>query len=595
MTPRLASETLEVNLGHFFQEETRVVECFEHSRYDQFLSFLDREIFSSVEGCCLFLERKGLLAVYNTLMKKDAVESPLLSMKRCMIITLGMYFRNEALFNEKFCMLDKQTVETSIFKDYIVKVLKMDDYNEEDYIYSNVNSQDIAFLKVAVLNSLCTFVDLHESAMHWFTVEVDGIRTILPQCVRHENLYVRQAAIQCLLLVAQYKCDKSICACINENILQPFKEDDILDYLEFILQLINLSFNDHNSIFDFNMLRPLHTEKLVQVLKELKIIETLILDESLMDTHDLRVVERLYDILIYLSNHSLKNCNPSNALLNLSDNCDVVNHTIDTIRACLLSGDLGYQNIGIKILSFFSLDLFKASFKTMTTLLALSIDIWTSLLESTASKSTFRNLSLKQKGKVILGITKCLQRFTSSEDACSFFYEYKNSILMKLILISFKEFDHINNSICSKVLELCLDWVCLCNRKVNLENEQAEFLWMLLHNSMVSPVFSATAKLLPILVENEQDRLFEMVLDRFYDMNWELREAAVDFIRTVFTNKNRYLGLIKFIVENRDNLDRLLKLLNQKLQDKEHYVVLTAMKAYHVSIIYFIHIHIVSP
>ncbi|KAG2393094.1 hypothetical protein C9374_009671 [Naegleria lovaniensis] len=586
MSSSVISETLEVNLDHFMQPAGEIVECFERSKYDQFLTFLNEQVFSSRETTDLFVRKKGLTAIYETLFtysSDDEMTSPLLSMKRCMIIALGMYFREEHLFNAPTCSIivnntGQQEIETNLFKNYFNQILLSD--NEKGCLYRNMDYEGIGILKIAVFNSLCTFVDVHASGMDWFTNEMECFSRIFPTCLRSDNIYLRQACAQCLLLVVQYWYKLGNKEILQKfiNILEPFKKEDMLDFLDFVLQLITLSFNDHNNTFDFAMLRPLSTEILQNALAESQLIERLVHDETIANVHDLRVVERLYDILIYLSNHNLlsgnKQVNSLKLLTGKTD--DVVSHTCETVEACLLSGDIGYQNIGLKILSNFSSELLPE--QSALSLLSILVTMWKRMFEENNDTQYFNNLkclSVKQKGKFILAISKCLQRFMqipSTIDYCD-----KND-LHGLLVFTVKMYEHINNSLCSKVLEVLLCWAL--KAKITLKNEHSDYLWQLLQNSLIPDIVSLVGKIIPLTCKNEESRFYEIVTTRFYDMNWELRDAAIDIIRTSLNDNTHYATMTQFVAQ-KDILSHLIGILSKKLQDTEHYVVLTTFKTLH--------------
>ena len=599
-SPTTIAETLEVNLKHFMQPSGEIIECFERSKYDQFLTFLNEQVFSSREATELFVLKKGLTAIYETLFVNssgDEMMQPLLSMKRCMIIALGMYFREEYLFNAPTCSIhthsgQQQVIETNLFKNYFFQLL--DSEGENGCFYKNMDFEDICILKIAVFNSLCTFVDVHASAMEWFTHEIECFNRIFPTCLRSDNIYLRQASAQCLLLVVQYwycRGDKEVLQKFI-NLLEPFKKDDMLDFLDFVLQLITLSFNDHNNTFDFTMLRPLRTEILQNALAESQLIERLVHDETISGVHDLRIVERLYDILIYLSNHNLslsenKRVNALKQLTGYTDN--VISHTCETVEACLLSGDIGYQNIGLKILSNFSSELLPEP--SALSLLSILVTMWKRMFEERNDHQHFNNLkclSVKQKGKFILAISKCLQRFIYIPSAIDY---YDKSDLHGLLIFTVKMYEHINNSLCSKVLELLLCWAL--KTKIIIKEEHSDYLWQILQNSLIPEIVSLVGKILPLTCKNEENRFYEVITMRFYDMNWELRDAAIEIIRTCLKNSTVYASMAQFFSQ-KDTFEHLLEILLKKLQDTEHYVVLTTFKTFHVSfsIKYYTIVHI---
>ncbi|EFC44547.1 predicted protein [Naegleria gruberi] len=582
----LVEETLKVNLDHFLRNG-QVEECFERSRYDQFLSFLDKNIFNQVcqaNSSHLFISKAGLYAIYNTLfvLNKSEESSPILCMKRCMIITLGMFYRNEGLFNEHYWTLPtNEKIENNLFKNYMIEMLRI---NESSMDFT-MNLDDVDFLKTSIFNSLCTFLDCHNSSMNWFTNEIDCFETIFKHNIKSENIYLRQACIQCLLLVSQYwyqngKGDFLIRKILD--LLEPFKKENILEYLEFILQLVTLSFNDHNNTFDFTMMRPLSTTILQEVLLQTKLIEILIQDDSISETHDLRVVERLYDILIYLSNHS--SVENSNSLLKLSGPCDSIGHTIEIIQLCLLSNDNGFQEIGIKIISNFSKEiLFIKLADKIIPLMSILINMWKSLINpETNSFTNFTFMSMKQKGKFILGITKCLTRFINDKSISNLF---EKMALQNTIIETARLYDHINNPLCSKVFELLYSWSYHSN--IQLDTEHSNYLWFLFHNTLVPKTFTVVSKIIPLVCLDEE-QTFAIVSDRCLDMNWEIRDSVIDFLRFIFIESNNHPSFLKIANYCCEKQSDLLKLIDQKLVDKEHFVVLMTFKALYSMILFMV-------
>ncbi|KAL9643375.1 hypothetical protein ABK040_001387 [Willaertia magna] len=490
-THPLLKETLKLNLKHFSEQD-----CWDHTCYDEFLTFLNKNIFINknlIQN--LFIEEcNGLEIIYNILSENNKLST--IYMKKCSILIIGLLFK----FNDYFSV---NTLQYSLQKNNTLNSLQKNKENLEFYInyfknylinqlnLNSENNQDLIFLQTIIINSLSLFLDLNEDALQWFLNEINFIENIFKNLILIENIYLRQSIIECLFyLISKYsnylnnnnlnnnfENDKlyneilnKIILQINNFILLPIKENDYLEYLDFILQMITICYNDHYNTFDCHLLKikKINTINILNLFLKFKIFEINYLN-------DLRILNKYFDILIYLSNqpddcnlflNNIFNLNLNNNSIN--GNQEVLNNLKKLIKISLQSGDFTLQNMATKILSNFSnkiltflemkenlnncLLLWKDQFPSLqnNSLQSTLLSTLQNNFENNFENNNYNRLTMKQKGVFILGIIKSLNNYNLNLNNLNNFKD----LFILLFLKTIKEFEHVNITICIKLFEL---------------------------------------------------------------------------------------------------------------------------------------------